>query len=1127
MMHVRAERTGKAGVGWLPHIAEDKPAEQDLLGTHQTIAALLLRMVEKTETGGSVALLGSWGAGKSSAITMLRNAARTNEDIRVAVVDASHFTGGSFRRALLTELTSSLPKRWIGKTEREVIEASTGVVFENRHTVQTETTTSQSSSGVLGVILAVVVSSVSGVIWKALLVETWGIPKILLQIIVGLVALFLFSLLVKKKSENVWVCFRRVFSAFTLPNSQTTVNQHISETAKATELELQNTLGKLLDCVLPSEQANRRLIIVIDNIDRMPENERNETISVVSTFLGPVSEQSVGFRKRLWVIAPLAPSAAHPSTTTTLMTPDIKAEQQDPRGILDLNHCLEKAFNVVIRLPNPVLDNWESYARRLISDSCCEAQVDIDELDLVIRLLRASWVSGGFRITPRKIKLFSNSLAAQAAKLQNLSVPFHMHAFYLLEQRRIEDLLEGENGLDLNELTADLVGLLPDVSHLAGQLASLHYEVPEQEACHIAFYRDIEKLLHESTTLTTSMIDLFTYSGTYEVLDTICKKMALQSRNDLGRLRHATEVISKLPAAESRARDAVWQTLSDWLQSFPKMVLDPSTADTILLIMEQIPPQRTVVLAENVSRAISIMEMDTDSGVAAAKWLDGLISLRNSDHFGRLFSTGDSRVSLPGDSGFTLLLLADVRGREQSFSDGIPEPILGLKAIQDSIERRLSSGEYGSTECLATQELIRSGAGIDLDGIAQAVMGQWSTVTKPEQKETLASILFELVFTGNNQQAFQLLEKQVEDGQLAVDVGKFSDANARLGAIMIIFLYCAASKLRFPPAANESSDPRNRTIRLLKQGKQALADQMVSLLQQAPNALRRILRAYDSTVPYNLMISALNNLLEDPSEEVVGVLVEDIEAAKRFASAKLVGTISQTEKVWVGSLSRSTILGDTNRCEALHFAFDYLSAESQRSIADTLAQITRDEWIRSFEHNPSLTSLYLHAFSSEKRDNGTHLKAATVVVANYVDNIETSPSDTALRLFSQVATQSNVLHLLPSSKLVSRILVTTDVVIQKKALGFLNQLLKVLDFDGCKHVVESILLPLLGSKEFMNGSGKLALSESINGFPPQMLQAIAENIEAMKLIDAYDKANPRRPLPIRSLLQARTRLLRR
>jgi predicted KAP-like P-loop ATPase len=101
-------------------LLDDVPASEDAFGGHKRIAHAILKLVRDEKGGRAIALVGSWGSGKSTVVKLLQLATKQpsdrKSDTEVFVFDAWVHEGDPLRRSFLESLISHLQQKgWVDK----------------------------------------------------------------------------------------------------------------------------------------------------------------------------------------------------------------------------------------------------------------------------------------------------------------------------------------------------------------------------------------------------------------------------------------------------------------------------------------------------------------------------------------------------------------------------------------------------------------------------------------------------------------------------------------------------------------------------------------------------------------------------------------------------------------------------------------------------------------------------------------------------------------------------------------------------------------------------------------------------------------------------------------------------
>ena len=92
----------------------DEVADKDELGTHERIASEIADLIESSDAGKAIALIGSWGSGKSSVVKML--GLKLTGESQLFLYDAWAHQGDPPHRSLLEQLGDFLAGiKWMSK----------------------------------------------------------------------------------------------------------------------------------------------------------------------------------------------------------------------------------------------------------------------------------------------------------------------------------------------------------------------------------------------------------------------------------------------------------------------------------------------------------------------------------------------------------------------------------------------------------------------------------------------------------------------------------------------------------------------------------------------------------------------------------------------------------------------------------------------------------------------------------------------------------------------------------------------------------------------------------------------------------------------------------------------------
>lgn len=233
-----------------------------------------------------------------------------------------------------------------------------------------------------------------------------------------------------------------------------TVTRKTEETdlPEPTSLEFEDHFDLLMNDVL-GKNENRRLILVIDNLDRVDAGDALDIWSTLQTFLQFERVSKEVWFNRLWIVVPYDPGGLRKlwesgnQEAPARGQPAGENSNQQTRGSQKVAESfIDKSFQIRFEVPPPVISNWRQYLRGLIVAALPKHEEEANEICRVYSLARPDYSP-----TPRELKLFVNQIGMVHRQWQNHIFPISHIAYYVLLKRR-------------NLVVADAVINLPEPS---------------------------------------------------------------------------------------------------------------------------------------------------------------------------------------------------------------------------------------------------------------------------------------------------------------------------------------------------------------------------------------------------------------------------------------------------------------------------------------------------------------------------------------------------------------------------------------------------------------------------------------------------------------------------------------
>lgn len=381
----------------IPKLLPDEPAVVDSFGAHERIAGTLATLIETSEGGKSIRLDGAWGAGKSTVVQILRKLLAEkhasmkggNSAPLVFLYDAWVHSGDGLRRAFLEELARNLLEQgWIaaqsplGKRWQQKLSTIAG----KRKQVTKITNPQLTWRARVAIAFSVTGALMAPAVYKllSLIFGDWTTPE--LSWLTACAAVGLFALTYAISAADLRVLLTRS----TLEEMTETLSD-----SEPTSIEFQQAFDELMSDFLTT---GRKLVVVIDNLDRIDSDEAKQVWTLLRSFLDNPTFRKKQWFERLWLLVPVADEVRLLGLSQTG-----DYEIQAPQG-----NILEKVFQVRMSLPLPMLRPWKQFLTEKLSH--CFGPDEERSHEVIARLLHA--FASNSAPTPREIVVFVNELVA-------------------------------------------------------------------------------------------------------------------------------------------------------------------------------------------------------------------------------------------------------------------------------------------------------------------------------------------------------------------------------------------------------------------------------------------------------------------------------------------------------------------------------------------------------------------------------------------------------------------------------------------------------------------------------------------------------------------------------------------
>ena len=469
----------------ITRLLSDAPADEDAFGSHEKIAEAIASLIQSEDGGHSIGLEGKWGSGKSSVIGFidgkLTKATEFGAEFRVVIFDAWHHQGDPLRRTFLETLIRELQgcqwlpqsKKWHDRQAelagRKVNERSTTYPKLTRLGRKAVLSTLAIPVGLAFINVAF---SGNGQVWVRQLFLFIGL-------VLTVAPLFVFIwwrtwLEEASRSEEESEAQddqsdddqqsepdddKGGLTAFFLSNKVTHTDTTTTISPEPTSIEFEDTFNELMSETL--DDKNRRLVLVVDNLDRVPAVDAQEIWSSLRVFLERRRKSDHPWMDRFWLLVPYdrhgiaqlweRQERAFPAAKLVHVqgdeTEEVQDLQEDPTTVrrrpalsVVAESFLDKSFQVRFFVPSVVLSNWRGFLLEQLTEAFPSSSPD--SLYETARLV-AQYRKPLSPPTPRDLKLLVNQIGV-TYRIWGEDIALSIQALHALHYRDgydIRDLL--------------------------------------------------------------------------------------------------------------------------------------------------------------------------------------------------------------------------------------------------------------------------------------------------------------------------------------------------------------------------------------------------------------------------------------------------------------------------------------------------------------------------------------------------------------------------------------------------------------------------------------------------------------------------------------------------------------
>lgn len=417
-----------------------------------------------------IGIEGEWGSGKSNVIEMLSHST-LRADYNFYVYNAWGNQEDLQRRSILEGLTNRL----VNDKDKNLLSQKTKVVLKNsdsktvswkerlkyllasKKEVETDTIP-QLNGWIALIILAIIFAPIFVNLAKGLEEHpVWQYIVLLIPLLMVVIGYIVVVILEIRKGKE-WKSFATALKRMLLVYKGKEVHENKFETISSEEPtveEFRNWMRDLSDGLT----GNQKVIIVFDDMDRLPAEKVKRLWSTIHTFFA-----GEGF-ERIWVIIPFD----HKHLANAF-------EDNTQNHVID--YFIQKTFPVVYRVAPPLKKDFDTVFMSYIQDAFGNSEKD-EDLRLVDRIYKLAYPKPNVRA----IMSFINEMVSLRQQWSVQDIPLVHIAAYLIGKRDFD-----QDPIDaiLNATYLDkLGGLVKKDINFQNSVSALYYGVDVADALQI------------------------------------------------------------------------------------------------------------------------------------------------------------------------------------------------------------------------------------------------------------------------------------------------------------------------------------------------------------------------------------------------------------------------------------------------------------------------------------------------------------------------------------------------------------------------------------------------------------------------------------------------------------------
>ena len=481
-----------------PRFLAKEPSGEDLFEgkSQETIASCIVEQIRNEDTNHRMmGIEGSWGSGKSNLLKLIENKLENCEKktYQIFLYDVWGHQEDLQRKSILEEMVTFLENKVSKLSDlRKKVRELTGTIRET-----TTTSVPKLSVGICLTFILFFIFPVFEIVSNT--VENFCIKILIILSPIGILLLYFIGELgyvfFKKdkrlpKTGVFATALHRMISVYKDKEIEKTDTEFIHEQNPSVP-EFRNFMEDISKVLVDKKQ---KLIIVFDNMDRLPIEKVRDLWSSIHTFF---SEKQY---KNIFTIVTFDRNHIRDAFKDTI---------NGDKGIGD--DFINKTFGIVYRVPLPILTDWKSFFR-CMWEKAFNNSVSEEEIQRIIQIYDAQLSTSDF--TPRQIIGFINEIVSLKLVLP-YQIPERYMGLFVAAKTKLLD--KPFSSIIRKEYLGSLKYIYQYDPELDKYMASLVYQVDPKRALAVAYTKRLVDAFNNFDTESLSKLKEATFI--FEIFD--------------------------------------------------------------------------------------------------------------------------------------------------------------------------------------------------------------------------------------------------------------------------------------------------------------------------------------------------------------------------------------------------------------------------------------------------------------------------------------------------------------------------------------------------------------------------------------------------------------------------------